>query len=340
MKDHAVGSGAGEVPRPFRAVLVTGASGLVGSHVVRALLAGQLAEEARIGDSVVGWRAVSQRGVTMVRCLTRQPTPELLQLERDHAGRVKLCIGDMLGPACRTTVAPHLTADGGCDGLINCAAHYRWWSRSTEMYGALNEVAVSELMKLALEAKVTQIVHVSTILAMGCPPGGWGSPTRPLQPDTPPGPTASLYARSKAAGDAAVLRLAAETGLPACVVALACVVGADRRLVSGPQDDVMRIADLVRGKVPAALGHDTVFTYIGVRDAAAAIAAALLRGRPGRRYLVGNQRMTTAEFYDTLARLSGTPAPTWRVPVGVAAAWAAAAAGWAALTGVAPQLVQ
>ncbi|GIL63684.1 hypothetical protein Vafri_17706 [Volvox africanus] len=272
-----------------------------------------------------------------VRCLTRQPTPELLELEKRFGSRVKLCNGDMLGPACRTTVAPHLTTDGGCDGLINCAAHYRWWSRSPDLFTALNEAAVSELMKLALETHVKRVVQVSTILAMGCPPGDWGSDVRPLKPDTPPGPSASRYARSKAAGDEVVLRLAAEAGLPGCVVMLACVVGADRRLVSGGEEDVMRIADLVRGKVPATLGHDTVFTYIGVHDAAAAIIAALLRGRPGGRYLVGNQRLTTGEFYDVISRLSGVPAPSRRVPVWVAAMWAAAAGSWGALTGMPPQ---
>lgn len=39
-------------------------------------------------------------------------------------------------------------------------------------------------------------------------------------------------------------------------------------------------------QVPATLGHETTFTYIGVRDAAAAIVAALHRGKTGRRYLV------------------------------------------------------
>ncbi len=193
---------------------------------------------------------------------------------------------------------------------------------------------------------------MSTILALGSPPG-WGGVERPLLPCTPPGPAASAYARSKAAGDEAVLRMtrgspheengvfvqggdqqafvravgevgkvvpgpsdqeglpgtagstaahniggqgagaaqvedgqasieqlqgsgvgeadvagnsgAAVAGakggkqhgqgqepvgrrLPACVVCLGCVVGADPRLLQ-PEADVMRIADLVRGKV-------------------------------------------------------------------------------------------
>lgn len=46
-------------------------------------------------------------------------------------------------------------------------------------------------------------------------------------------------------------------------------------------------------QVPATLGHETVYTYVDVGDAACAIICALRRGRPGARYLVGNQRLTT-----------------------------------------------
>ncbi|KXZ48575.1 hypothetical protein GPECTOR_26g478 [Gonium pectorale] len=379
----------GEQGPPFGTVLVTGASGFVGFHVVEALL--------------------QQNVAGVVRCLTRRPTPELEQLQRSWGeARVQLCVGDLLGPP--SALAPLLS---GCGGLVHCAAHYRWWTREPGLFAALNvdatvalmrlaaEAGVRQpglfaalnvdatvaLMRLAAEAGVRQVVHVSTVLAAGCPPG-WGSAERPLTPHAPPGPTASRYAASKAAADAAVLAMAAEAGtgtgteegveveeavaeggamaagaaaaaaaaapqegarpgarrrgrgrrrLRACVVCLACVVGPDRRLVGGGEEDVLRIADLVRGKVPASLGHDTTFTYIGVRDAAAALVAALLRGQPGRRYLVGNQRLTTGEYFDLIARLSGTPPPPRRVPLWLAAAWARAAAGWAALTGIPPQ---
>ncbi len=58
-----------------------------------------------------------------------------------------------------------MTADGGCDGLINCAAHYRWWTRDPELYHTLNEAAVSELMALALEAGVQRVSVLGRMLA-------------------------------------------------------------------------------------------------------------------------------------------------------------------------------
>jgi nucleoside-diphosphate-sugar epimerase len=68
---------------------------------------------------------------------------------------------------------------------------------------------------------------------------------------TAAGRPASEYARSKAAGDQLVAQLAREQALPACTCKLACCVGRDPKLVE-PAKDVMRIADLIAGKVGAA----------------------------------------------------------------------------------------
>lgn len=53
---------------------------------------------------------------------------------------------------------------------------------------------------------------------------------------------------------------------------------------------------------------------------------------------IGNQRMATDEYYNLIARLSGTPPPRPVVPVWLAAGWAQAAAALATLTGVPPQV--
>ena len=65
-----------------------------------------------------------------------------------------------------------------------------------------------------------------------------------------------------------------------------------------------------------------VFTYVYVKDAARAIvAAANLRGNErGTKYLVGNQRLRTSEYYQLVAEVSGTPAPRFEVPAWVAQA--------------------
>jgi dihydroflavonol-4-reductase len=58
-------------------------------------------------------------------------------------------------------------------------------------------------------------------------------------------------------------------------------------------------------------------SFVDVRDAAAAFAAALTRGEPGRRHLLGGANMTFADFFGRLERLSGVAAPRLRLPSAV-----------------------
>lgn len=64
-------------------------------------------------------------------------------------------------------------------------------------------------------------------------------------------------------------------------------------------------------------------SFVDVRDAAAAFVAALERGRPGERYLLGAANLTFADFFGRLSRLSGVAAPGLRLPTGanLAGAW-------------------
>jgi len=148
----------------------------------------------------------------------------------------------------------------------------------------------------------------------------------PLSPFKCTGPPASEYARSKREGDD-VAQAAFEGGeVDGCTCFLACCIGADPKLLDS-QRDVMKIKDLVEGRVPATLSSETTFTYVYVRDAAEAIlrAAELQGNERGSRYLIGNQRLETGAYYEMIASLSGQPRPKREVP-----AWLALAAGHAA----------
>jgi dihydroflavonol-4-reductase len=54
-------------------------------------------------------------------------------------------------------------------------------------------------------------------------------------------------------------------------------------------------------------------SFVDVRDAAAAFVAALTRGEPGERYLLGGPNWTFATFFGRLERLSKVPAPRLKV---------------------------
>lgn len=82
------------------------------------------------------------------------------------------------------------------------------------------------------------------------------------------------------------------------------------------------IVDFMRGRLFAAL--DGGLNVVPVEDVASAHVAALQRGRPGERYLLGGANLTLLQLWTLLAGVCGRPAPTRRLPYGVALtlAWA------------------
>ncbi|HZZ86015.1 MAG TPA: NAD-dependent epimerase/dehydratase family protein [Anaeromyxobacteraceae bacterium] len=119
------------------------------------------------------------------------------------------------------------------------------------------------------------------------------------------------YYLSKIYQEKAALRLHRDTGLPVVVL--------NPSLLLGPGDDRLGstgvIWKLLQRRVPAIPGGGLAF--VDVRDAAAAFAAALERGRPGERYLLGGHNLSFAELFGRVERLSGVPAPKVRLPAQV-----------------------
>ena len=96
------------------------------------------------------------------------------------------------------------------------------------------------------------------------------------------------------------------------------------------------IVDFLNRKLPAYV--DTGLNLVDVRDVAAGHLAAAEKGRAGERYILGNRNMTLKEILDTLARLTGLPAPAVRLPHWIPLSVAAVSTAWAGLTGNAPAI--
>jgi predicted dehydrogenase/nucleoside-diphosphate-sugar epimerase len=182
----------GMQPRPGRAnskprrVLLTGASGFIGSRV---------AEVLALRD---GWQ---------VRALVRRPgaASRLARLP------VEMVQGDLRSPA----DVERALAD--CDAVVHCAV-------GTE-YGnprALHAVTVGgtrNLVTAAQKVAVQRFVHLSSIAVHDPSLVGF------LDEETPVAPRAGgVYGRTKAEAEAAVLR-AARQGLPAVILRPGCVYG-------------------------------------------------------------------------------------------------------------------
>jgi len=94
------------------------------------------------------------------------------------------------------------------------------------------------------------------------------------------------------------------------------VVSVNPTLLLGPGDlresstgDVVRFLE---GRVPFVPGGG--ISFVDVRDAAEAMVLAWERGRAGERYLVSAQNLTIEAFLGRLSRISGHPAPRLKTP--------------------------
>jgi dihydroflavonol-4-reductase len=257
-----------------RTIAITGATGFLGRHVAPRLL---------------------QEPDLRLRCLIRASS-DAQELE-NLGERVSFARGDVSEP---DSLGPLFD---GVWGVVNLAGYRDFWSRSRDLYYALNTRGAENVFRAALAAGVEKVVQVSTPLAFGVPEA------IPFNEESEAGPHPSDYARSKHLGDEIGWRLHRERGLPLTVVHLAAVIGA------GDPRPTMEVRRAVEGWLPALVGADTTYTYVHVNDAAEAIVRALLSpASVGRRYLIGKERASTREYFDLIGELADVRVPKLNLP--------------------------
>ncbi len=193
-------------------VLVTGASGFIGSAIVRTLL---------------------ERGYT-ARALVRPTSPR-----RNLAGlEAELAVGDLLDQ-------PSLyRALHGCTALIHVAADYRLWAPDPAAMLRTNVEGTRALMRAAMKAGVERIVYTSSVATLGTCPDGPADETTPSALKDMVGP----YKRSKFLAEQAVLKMVRDDGLPAIIVNPSTPVGpGDIR----PTPTGRVIVEAASGRMPA-----------------------------------------------------------------------------------------
>ncbi|MBM3798004.1 MAG: NAD-dependent epimerase/dehydratase family protein [Acidobacteria bacterium] len=111
------------------------------------------------------------------------------------------------------------------------------------------------------------------------------------------------YYITKIAQEKAALAFHAETKFPVIVVNPSLLLGPGDERCSSTGDVILFLEGQVLSLPTGGLN------FVDARDAAAGAAAAMERGRPGERYLLGGVNWTAAQFMRELARLSGRRAP-------------------------------
>lgn len=269
--------------------LITGASGFVGSAVLRRLLA----EGHRMRVLV---RAGSDR--------------------RNLAGLdVELAVGDLNNPeTLRDAVA-------GAKAVFHVAADYRLWvPRPEEIYRA-NVEGTGALLRAAAKAGVERVVYTSSVATLGLLPDG--TPADELTPSALEN-MIGHYKRSKFLAEEEARKVAAETGLPVVIVNPSTPIG-PRDVKPTPTGRM--VAQAAAGKIPAYL--DTGLNVVHVDDVAEGHLLAFARGKPGERYILGGENMSLSQILAEIAGLVGRRAPRIRLRHGMVMPVAYIAEGWA-----------
>jgi dihydroflavonol-4-reductase len=255
-------------------VLVTGASGFVGSAVARAAHAAGYAVRA------------------LVRPSSRRDNLAGLDIELREGD---ICDAESLTRAL-----------SGVRFVFHVAADYRLWARDRSQIMRTNVEGTRNVMDAALRAGVERIVHTSSVATLA--PTVDGPPadeSRALSEDMAIG----VYKRSKVAAERLVEAMVRRSRLPAIIVNPSTPVG-PRDIRPTPTGRV--IVEAARGHIPAYV--DTGLNLVHVDDVAQGHLAALTSGKLGERYILGGSNVPLAELLADVAGLVGRSPPRVRLP--------------------------
>ncbi|HZW32204.1 MAG TPA: NAD-dependent epimerase/dehydratase family protein [Isosphaeraceae bacterium] len=220
-------------------------------------------------------------------------------------------------------------AMAGARRVYHLAANPNLWVRKRAEFLAVNYQGTIHVLDAALEAGADRVLHTSTesILTKA---GATGPIDENVEIHL--SETVGPYCRSKLLAEQYAFELA-RAGSPVVVANPTMPVGPGDRGLSPP---TRLILDFCRGRLPAVL--DCTLNLIDVRDVALGLRLIMQRGRPGRRYLLGNENLTLLGLLQRLSALTGVPVPRWRVPYWVGLTVAALSEFWAdAVTGRTPK---
>jgi len=252
-------------------VLVTGATGFIGSAIVRHLLAANYE----------------------IRILARTKRNQFLLDGLD----VDIVDGNVTSPAAVEA------AMKGCSVVIDVAsvyAFYPFWEKQAKAMYRINVQGTKNMLNAAYQNRVKRYIHTSTIATIGKSGDGKPSTENSLFDMK----HASHYARSKYLAEQEVLRYC-QKGLPAIILNPAIVLG-QRDLKPTPSGEI--IVKFLNQSYPGYF--DTTWSVADVDDVARAHVAAISKGRVGERYILCNKKHhTMKEMFLSLEKVSGIKSP-------------------------------
>jgi dihydroflavonol-4-reductase len=215
-------------------------------------------------------------------------------------------VGDLVQPE---SLRPALS---GCDAVVHVAADYRLWIRDPEAMYRANVDGTRDLLRLAREAGVPRFVYTSSVATMHFRTDGLV-----INEDTPVSlkDMVGYYKRSKFMAEQQAIA-AAEDGQQVIILNPTTPIGPND---AKPTPTGRIFVDFLNGKFPAYM--DTGLNLVDVAEVARTHVAALTKGTPGHRYILGGENLTLKQILDKMSAITGIPSPTVKIPFAVAATY-------------------
>src|SRR5580692_2950707 len=216
----------------------------------------------------------------------------------------------------------------GIKRVFHAAADYRLWAKHSQDIYDSNVGGTKNILAAAKRAGVEQFIYTSTVATIAV--------DRPAPPNE--STNAKLeemighYKRSKWMAEREALN-AAKEGLPVIVAMPTTPVGPwDWK----PTPTGKLIVDFLNGKMPGYV--ETGLNFVGAEECAAGHLLVAEKGKVGQRYLLGAENLTLKQVLDSLAHLTGLPAPKFKIPHSLALGVAYAESVFSRLIGREPQI--
>jgi nucleoside-diphosphate-sugar epimerase len=256
-------------------ILVTGATGFIGSYLVRYLL---------------------QKGYTDIRC-TRQPNSSFALL-KGVADKVEWVNADLLN------LMELEDAMQGVQQVYHCAAVVSFQEKDNRQMLSINAEGTANIVNLSLDFGVEKLVHVSSIAAIGRKPNDPNIDERtPWKDDEWNNP----YGISKHKAEMEVWRGVAE-GLNATVVNPANVLGSG--FWQGRTSTGQIFHQIWNGLRFHPLGGTG---FVDVRDVVRFMVLLMESGINGERYILSAENLPFKKVFDEIAAVLGVKPPS--IPV-------------------------
>jgi NAD+-dependent farnesol dehydrogenase len=247
-------------------ILLTGATGYLGSQIAREIIARKMP----------------------LRVLVRDPAK--LPLEANPT-QCEVAVGDI------TDLAALRSALQGVEVLIHTAALVKMWVRNPRDFWRVNVDGFKNLLQTAVNCGVRRIIYTSSFMALG--PSDYASADESL---VHRGPYSNEYEQTKAE---ALAWLRAQGGKYPVITLFPGVIYGPGPKTQGNLVGGMIDQYLAR-KFPGLLGSGNQrWSFAYNADVVAAHLAALKKGKPGEEFVLGGDNRSLNDFFRVLAEASG-----------------------------------